>query len=78
MWPLSIQRGRRIDILIIARLDLAQHSILDYYVVPGLAELRGRFDVSQGRNAAFLDLYRMKNLDPLVEALRCRSVVEIT
>jgi DNA invertase Pin-like site-specific DNA recombinase len=78
MWPLSIHQRRRVDILIIVRLDPAQLSILDYYVVPAVAELRGRFYVRAAKNAAFLELYRMKNLDPLVEALRCRPVVEIT
>src|SRR5262249_30275040 len=28
-WPLSINRRRRVDILILTRLDLAKHSILD-------------------------------------------------
>src|SRR5262249_1930039 len=37
MWPLSIYPGWKVDIVIIARLDLTQHSILDYYVVPSLA-----------------------------------------
>ncbi len=78
MWPLSIHQRRRVDILIIARLDASQHSICDYYVVPALAELRGKFYVREVKNAAFLELYRVKNLDPLVEALRCRRIVEMT
>src|SRR5262249_23294115 len=69
-WPLSIHEGRRVDILIIARLDPARHSTFDYYVVPALANLRGVFRVTKAKNAAFLDLYRMKNLEPLVETLR--------
>jgi DNA invertase Pin-like site-specific DNA recombinase len=71
-WALSIFLRRRHDILIIARLDAAQHSILDYYVVPALAELRGRFYFREERNAAFLDLYHMKTLDPLAQSLRRR------
>jgi DNA invertase Pin-like site-specific DNA recombinase len=78
IWRLPIHLGPRVDILIIARLDLAQQSILDYYVVPALAELRGNFHVKEGRDAPLLDLYRMKNLDPLVETLRSRPILEIT
>jgi len=76
-WLLSIHERRRHDILIIARLDAAQRSILDYYVVPALAQLRGRFYVREKSNAAFLDLYRMKTLDPLMDALRCSPIVEV-
>jgi hypothetical protein len=76
-WALYFRERGRHDILIMARLDAAQHSIFDYYVVPALAELRGRFYVREANNAAFLDIYRMKTLDPLMEALRCSRIVEM-
>jgi hypothetical protein len=69
VWPLMLRQQRTVDILVVARIDASYSSVFDYYVIPRLAKLRGGFHIRARNNAAFLDLYQMDNLDPLVETL---------
>jgi hypothetical protein len=64
-----LRQQRTVDILVVARIDPSYSSVFDYYVIPRLAKLRGGFQIRARNNAAFLDLYQMDNLDPLVETL---------
>ncbi len=69
-WTLNLGHRNIADVLIIVRLDEFNRSIFDYYVIPKLANLKGKFRIGAKNNAAFLDLYRMNDLRPLINAMR--------
>jgi len=69
-WALNFGHRNSADVLIIVRLDQINHSVFDYYVVPKIANLRGKFRVGAKNNAAFLDLYRMNDLGPFINTMR--------
>jgi DNA invertase Pin-like site-specific DNA recombinase len=78
LWPLTLKQKRTVDILIAARLELAApFKILDYFVIPKGAELRGCFHVRKRNIAAFIDLYRTDSLKPFIAACERTSVVEV-
>ena len=77
VWPLFLTHKRLIDILIIARLESeAPFRIFDYFVVPSIAKLKGKFCIRARNNIAFLDLYRMNNLKMLIKSFGRTSTAE--
>lgn len=76
-WWLPITMLPDVDVLILARMEPREYSILDYYVVPRLAKVNGKFLVRASKNVAFLDIHRVKNLSGLITSLRCRCISEV-
>jgi DNA invertase Pin-like site-specific DNA recombinase len=70
VWTLVLGKRPTADILIIARLHPPHRSILDYYVVPAFSQLHGALHARTENNAAFLDLYHLFALQPLIETFR--------
>ena len=69
IWPLLLTQRRSTDVLIACRLKSESPlQILDYYVIPSGAELKGSYHVGKRNNPAFLGLYRMDTLQPLIKA----------
>jgi DNA invertase Pin-like site-specific DNA recombinase len=66
-WTLLLSKPPSADITIIARLNRSDHSIVDFYVFPAIAEVHGAFHVRADNNPAFLELYRFQNLRPFVD-----------
>ena len=78
VWPLIIKQKRVADVLIAARLGpTAPFTIVDYYVIPKGAELRGSFHTYKGHNPAFIDRYRMETLTLVIAAFG-RVPVQVT
>jgi DNA invertase Pin-like site-specific DNA recombinase len=77
IWSLSIHRSAPVDIAIIVRLKSAAASgILDYLVVPRLADIDGTYFVKADGISAFIDVYRTTNLSELATALGCSQIQE--
>jgi hypothetical protein len=75
-WWLPVRIRREVDVLVLARVEPLKHSILDYYVVPRLANIGGKFLVRAAKNVAFLDIHRVQSLSVLIATLRCCRIPE--
>jgi len=70
IWRLLLGKSAVADIVIVARLNPPEPSILDYFVVPAFAQMRGALNVLAKDNDAFLDIYRCDDLRPFINAFR--------
>lgn len=67
VWAMNLTQERTVDVLVVARIDPSYRSVLDYYIIPRLAELHGIFHIRTRGNAAFIDLYRMDTLQAVAD-----------
>jgi len=70
LWTLVLGERFAADILVIVRLQPLKPTILDYFVIPALSQLRGALHVREENNAAFMELYHFTSLRPLIESFR--------
>ena len=78
VWPLILKHKRIADILIAVRLGPhAPSKIVDFYVIPKSAELKGNFHICRQNNSAFIDLYRMDTLTAFNEAFRRSPIPDV-
>lgn len=68
-WRLALGTHSATDVTIIARLRQQSHSIMDYFVVPALAQFRGILRVQMAHVSPVLQPYCFENLDSLIESL---------
>ena len=66
-WTLALGEPFTTDVLIIACLNPAEHEIVDYYVVPAFAQMRGRLRSRSTNNPPFLYSYRFPTLQLALE-----------
>jgi len=76
IWNLGLGNKLAVDIVILARLELRERSIVDYFVVPALSGLRGRLRLRKSDNPAFIELYRFSTLAAVIETFRHLPVQE--
>jgi DNA invertase Pin-like site-specific DNA recombinase len=76
IWIVALGNKVPVDVLIVARLEVPERSILDYFVVPALSGLRGRLRLRKNDNAAFIELYRSSTLAAVIESFRRSPVQE--
>jgi DNA invertase Pin-like site-specific DNA recombinase len=77
VWWLPITMRPAVDVLILARIEPQEYSVLDYYVVPRLANIKGKFLIKATKNVAFLDIHRVKSLTGLMATLRRSRIPEV-
>ena len=78
IWHLLIGQRPSADVVIIGRLKPPSESILDYFVIPSCSEIRGALAVREKENDAFLELYRLDDLQPFINAFRRYSLRGLT
>jgi DNA invertase Pin-like site-specific DNA recombinase len=76
VWWLPLLFNPEVDVLILARIEPEKYSVLDYYVVPRLAKIDGKFLIRATKNVVFLDVHRVKSLSSFIESLRCARLPE--
>lgn len=77
IWTLCLHTATNVDIEIQVRLDAAANPrIVDYFVVPRLADIRGVYHVRIDGIPGFLDAYRMPDLSELVAAFGRSTISE--
>jgi DNA invertase Pin-like site-specific DNA recombinase len=74
-WSLGLDRSRLPDIIIAARLGPANHSVLDYYLLPSLDVLVNRLSLEPD-NAISLDVYRFEDLTAFLGVARRAVLTE--
>jgi hypothetical protein len=74
-WKLYFKRDCS-DVTIVARLDSTNAKVLDYYVVPRIAELFGTTRVRETDNKGYITVYRSNDLEAFFAALKCCRVPE--
>jgi hypothetical protein len=70
LWTLLFGKRPTADILVIARLLPPEQTIVDYFVVPAVSQLRGALHAKRENNPPFLQLYCFPTLQPLIETFR--------
>ena len=68
-WKLRLDHSLNPDVTIAARLMPGNQEILDYYMFPSMDALEERVRLKQA-NALALDVYRFKDLTPLLNLVR--------
>jgi hypothetical protein len=76
IWNVSLGNKIPVDVVIVARLEVPDRSILDYLVVPALSGLRGRLRLRKSDNPAFIEFYRFSSLAAVIETFRSSPVQE--
>lgn len=76
VWNLQLSQRITADILIVARLNPGDRSVLDYCVIPAISGLRRTLHVRKANNPVFLELYCFPTLQPFIETLRSHSMRE--
>lgn len=66
------------DVVIIARLKPPKRDVLDYFVIPAVARLRGSFQTSEVENDPFLEIYRFDNLEAFTGSFRQFSIADVS
>lgn len=77
VWHLPLNQGFLADIVVIGRLKPPEEKIFDYFVVPAISQLRGSLRTRTEKSVDYLELYHMKNLEPLIETFRRSSIMAI-
>jgi DNA invertase Pin-like site-specific DNA recombinase len=70
IWTMLVQQPVTADVAIIARMKPPVTSILDYFVFPAAAQMRGAWHTREKDNDAILELYRADSLSSFVESFR--------
>ena len=74
VWILPLGKQIPADVLIIGRLKPPERSILDYFVIPSVSQLRGALNSRMKDNVPFLNLCRFDDLEPFIETFRRCSI----
>jgi len=70
IWTMIVQQPVTSDVAIIVRMKPPVTSVLDYFVFPAAAQMRGAWHTREKDNDAFLELYRLESLESFVESFR--------
>lgn len=70
IWTMIVQQPVTADIAIIVRMKPPSSSILDYFVFPAIAQMRGAWHAREEENDALLELYRLDTLQSFIESFR--------
>jgi hypothetical protein len=77
LWSLCVRRLPNVDFQIFVRLNPEMSTgILDYFVIPGLADIEGRYKVPADGIPASIDVYRANDLSGLVATMSCSRLLE--
>jgi hypothetical protein len=77
IWTLCIRRVPSLDLQVFVRLNPDRsNGILDYFVIPRLADIAGKYHVPTDGISAFIDVYRADDLSGLVAALSCSQLLD--
>ena len=76
VWILPLGKELAADVLIIGRLKPPEGSILDYFVIPAISQLRGPLNSRTKDNVPYLNLYRFDDLQPFIETFSRQSIRE--
>jgi DNA invertase Pin-like site-specific DNA recombinase len=74
-WKLRLDRSLNPDVTIAARLLPGNKEVLDYYLFPSMDALEERIRLKQA-NALCMDVYRFKDLAPLLDLVRRTHIKE--
>jgi DNA invertase Pin-like site-specific DNA recombinase len=77
VWRLLLGKQPPADVVIIARLKPPDRSVMDYFVIPALSQLRGALNVRAKENPVFLETYRFATLQPFIETFRRHFIREV-
>jgi len=78
VWTLLLNQVHHADVVIIARLKPPERDVLDYFVIPAVARLRGSFRTREVENDPFLEIYRFDNLEAFIGSFRQFSIAEVS
>ena len=78
IWTLCVRRVPNLDMQIFVRLNLEiSTGILDYLVIPRLADIAARYHVATDGIPAFIDVYRVNDLSGLAATMSCSPLLEV-
>jgi len=78
IWTLFVRRRANLDLQIFVRLNPERSTgILDYLVIPRLADIAAMYHVTADGLPAFIDVYRANDLSGLATAMSCSPLLEI-
>jgi DNA invertase Pin-like site-specific DNA recombinase len=76
VWILPLGKQPSADVLIVGRLKPPERSILDYFVIPAISQLRGPLNSRLKDNVPYLNLYRFDDLQPFIDSFNRESIRE--
>jgi len=76
VWILPIGKQLAADVLIIGRFRPPEQSILDYFVIPAISQLRGPLNSRMKDNVPYLNLHRFDDLQAFIETFGRQSIRE--